>query len=343
MKATGKKFEPPRVRLFSSLGLMLRDMGISAPNVLRRAGLPDDRFARPHEPVDRATYVAIWNAIEAEAADPLLPLRFGQGVKVETFDPLLFAALSSANLREAVERIARYKNLQGMQRLVTTKGAESTRIEVVWPDEIGPTPTSLILTELVFLVAFCRTATREEVKPAAVYLRDAAPVAPAFVEFFGCAVEPGAGWDALRFSDAAMSLAFLTANASTLAWFEPALRPGLAESAADATMAERVRTALLEVLPGNRPSVRSVGARLGHSARTVQRRLLDEGKTFQSVLDATRRDLADWYLTTTLLPHTEIAYLLGFEEPNSFHRAYRLWTGMTPEQRRGARLTKPTG
>ena len=156
-------------------------------------------------------------------------------------------------------------------------------------------------------------------------------------------MEPGAGWDALRVSDAAMSLAFLTANASTLAWFEPALRPGLAESAADATMAERVRTALLEVLPGNRPSVRSVGARLGHSARTVQRRLLNEGKTFQSVLDATRRELADWYLTTTLLPHTEIAYLLGFEEPNSFHRAYRLWTGMTPEQRRGARLTKPTG
>lgn len=334
------KLGPPRVRLFSGLALMLRDMGISAANVLRRVGLPDDRLARPHELVDRATYVALWRAIEAEANDPLLPLRFGRGVRVETFDPLLFAALCSSNAGEAVARIARYKDIQGMPQFVTARTGGGVRVEAVWPGDLGSAPGTLILTEFVFLLSFFRTATREELRPSGVALRDARPLPREFEEFFGCPIERGATRDAVVFSDAVMNRAFLTANAATLAWFEPALRPRLGELATEASLAERVRAALLEALPGNRPSVQAVGARLGLSARTVQRRLLDEGTTFQSVLDATRRELADWYLATTTLPHTEIAYLLGFEEPNSFHRAYRAWTGTTPEQRRVAGLAK---
>ena len=336
MNGPRKKLELPRVRLFAGLGLMLRDLGISARNVMRRAGLPDDRLSRPEEPVDRATYLALWNAIEAEAADPLLPLRFGLGVRVETFDPLLFAALCSEDLRQALGRIERYKTLQGMQQVAVTEGRGVTRVEVVWPGEIGPAPAGLILTEIVFLLAFARTATRERVKPDAVNLRDPSALPAPMREFFDCPVTTGAAWDGMTFSRAVVTAPFLTANAATVAWFEPALSPHLTDLAIDAPTAARVRAALLEVLPGTRPSVQSVGRRLGLSARTVQRRLLEEGHTFQSVLDATRLDLANWYLTTTKLPHTEIAYLLGFEEPKSFHRAYRHWTGVTPEQHRSA-------
>jgi AraC-like DNA-binding protein len=43
-------------------------------------------------------------------------------------------------------------------------------------------------------------------------------------------------------------------------------------------------------------------------------------------------------LQNTNLPTAEIAFLLGFEEPNSFFRAFRSWTGMTPEQFRQTSL-----
>lgn len=71
--------------------------------------------------------------------------------------------------------------------------------------------------------------------------------------------------------------------------------------------------------------------KLGVSTRTLQRRLQEEGGSFQQVLDQVRTSLAQHYLARTELPGAEIAFLLGFEEPNSFYRAFRGWTGKTPD------------
>ena len=43
---------------------------------------------------------------------------------------------------------------------------------------------------------------------------------------------------------------------------------------------------------------------------------------FQQVLDAVRRELAAQYLTPSALDLSEIAYVLGYEEASSFHRAF---------------------
>jgi AraC-like DNA-binding protein len=72
------------------------------------------------------------------------------------------------------------------------------------------------------------------------------------------------------------------------------------------------------------------------SGRTLQRRLADEGVTFREVVRGTRERLAKHYLTNTPLPYGEVAFLIGFDEPSSFFRAFREWTGMTPESVRMA-------
>ena len=68
------------------------------------------------------------------------------------------------------------------------------------------------------------------------------------------------------------------------------------------------------------------------SERTLQRRLTEENQSFQSVLDQTREELARHYLRTTKLTAAEISFLIGFEQPSSFFRAFNDWTGQTPEQ-----------
>ena len=67
------------------------------------------------------------------------------------------------------------------------------------------------------------------------------------------------------------------------------------------------------------------------SKRTLQRRLGDEGQSFRQQLDRTREQLARHYLKQPGLSTSEIAFLLGFEDPNSFYRAFMAWTGQTPE------------
>ena len=76
---------------------------------------------------------------------------------------------------------------------------------------------------------------------------------------------------------------------------------------------------------------------LGIGTRTLQRRLSQEGKSFQDVLDSTRERLARHYLTKTDISAAEISFLLGFEDPNSLFRAFQRWTGTTPQAIRAAR------
>lgn len=85
----------------------------------------------------------------------------------------------------------------------------------------------------------------------------------------------------------------------------------------------------------------AVARRLGMSRRSLQRHLEREGQSYKSLLQATRQALARHYLVKTDLPTAEISFLLGFDEPNSFFRAFRGWTGQTPDSMRQLARTVP--
>jgi AraC-like DNA-binding protein len=67
------------------------------------------------------------------------------------------------------------------------------------------------------------------------------------------------------------------------------------------------------------------------SMRTLQRRLSEEGVRFGDLLDDVRHAMAAEYLATDSMNLMEMAFLLGFSDPNSFFRAFRRWTGTTPD------------
>lgn len=100
-------------------------------------------------------------------------------------------------------------------------------------------------------------------------------------------------------------------------------------------MAERLRQHLAERLPLPVHADNAAEA-LGVSARTLHRRLADEGTTFQRVKDDFRRDRALQMLTRSQTPINLIGEQLGFDSPASFHRAFRSWTGDTPGAFRGS-------
>ena len=70
---------------------------------------------------------------------------------------------------------------------------------------------------------------------------------------------------------------------------------------------------------------------LAMSSRTLQRRLAAERVSYQELLDDVRKQAAARYLAEPTLAICEVAYLVGYSEPAPFHRAFRRWYGMTPE------------
>jgi AraC-like DNA-binding protein len=321
---------PPAARL------LLKDLGLSVDNILNRAELPADLFSRIRVSLPSVEYFRLWQAIDDEAQDPRLALRIGTGIPVEGFDAPLFAALCSPNLNAALARFALYKRLMAPMALHVDLTREGTRVALEWLDKTLAPPAVLVLMELVFFVTFARVATRSQIRPLAVRSPHLPRAAVAFSDFFGVKVAR-AQTPSLLFSAGDATRPFLTANEQMWQEFEPGLKRRLSELDHTATTSERVHSALLELLPGGAASVEAVRKKLGISGRTLQRRLNEEGETFQAILNRTREALAHNYLKRPELTATEISFLLGYEDPSSFFRAFASWTGTTPEQARSMR------
>lgn len=92
----------------------------------------------------------------------------------------------------------------------------------------------------------------------------------------------------------------------------------------------RVREAVKSLLPsGNCDHVNVAGALLLHP-RTLQRRLLDEGTSFEDLRDAVRRELAERYLKASRLPLSQVTALLGYSEQSALTRSCRRWFRLAP-------------
>ena len=84
----------------------------------------------------------------------------------------------------------------------------------------------------------------------------------------------------------------------------------------------------------------SIADALHVSTRTLQRRLQDAGSSFQKALEEARHQLARHYLNNSVLELNEAAYLLGYEDANSFVRAFRTWEGTPPARWREMQRAK---
>lgn len=102
----------------------------------------------------------------------------------------------------------------------------------------------------------------------------------------------------------------------------------------------RVRSRLLQGEGGELPALDAVAADFFMTGRTLRRKLLDEGTSFQEIKDGLRRDQAMTLLRQTALPIQTVAQQVGFREATVFIKAFRLWTGMTPGDYRARTLKK---
>lgn len=330
----------PDITLDRGWLIVLRDLGLDPEDVLRHARLPLVMLNQEISRITVADYFRMMGAVELLANDPLLPIKMGQRASPETFSAPVFAALCSSTLAVAVRRIAAHKRLMAPMHLEIRETNHELTATWRWDDPTIVSPRILMSMELVFLTQLARIATRERIQPLRVTCSAPLEPAEAYLEFFG--VEPAVAPElSLTFSAQDAHRPFLTASETLWASFQPELQRRSTQLDARAPMRARVRAHLLECLPSGEATLQGIAVRLGVSARTLQRHLAEDGLTFRDVVQATREPLARHYLVNTSLPFREIAFLLGFDEPTSFSRAFREWFGETPESvRTGA--TEPS-
>jgi AraC-like DNA-binding protein len=320
------------VPVSQTLFARLATLGVDVSAALRAAGLRTALPANNRLQLSTRQYFALWEAIREVSADPAIGLRIGAATSHEQLDIASISALHSANLGEALKKLARYKRLTCPEDIRVDIRNGDAAVTFRWLLADGFTPN--LLTDAMFAstVALARRGSGRPIRPRRIELTRRVTNQPRLAHHFGCDIVFDAPADVLVFDVSHLDTPFATHNEDLLQAVLPGLDAGIAALTQERTFIDVVDAILARGMRGQRPSVETLARELAISPRTLQRRLAESGTSYQERLDRVRQRVAQRLLGSTDLGVGEIAWLLGFEEVNSFSRAFHQWEGTTPHR-----------
>jgi len=295
-------------------------------------------FDALHDPDARFTQdsmTRLWTLAVQRSGNPAIGLNMARLVRPASFHVVGYLLMSSRTLAEGFERLVRY------QRIIAESADLSFRllpegyalILTVHGDHLPPTRQSAEAS-LACALALCTWLTGRTVQPIKVMLAGAEPVdLGPYTQTFHAPITFTAPYDALVFHKDDMEIPLPTANEAMAALHDRFAGEYMARFS-DNQVSHRARLMICRLLPLGEPRREAVAQALHMSQRTLQRRLQDEDTSFQTLLDDTRRQLAEQYMARPQMTLLEAAYLLGFSDPSNFFRAFRRWFGTTPNEYR---------
>lgn len=326
-----------RFRVSGTLVKRLEELRVPPAAVLRRAGLSTALFEQSRILVTTEEMFGLYNAVCEISGDPAIGLKLGSEERVERYSPAAIAALYSRSFRDALERIGRYKRLTCPEEIRITEGRKECAVEFLWLLAEEAVPATLIDTCFAWVMTIGRRGIGRDIHPLRVDLKRREANRRLYENYFGSPVKFGSRQNQLLFRNEDIAQPFLTHNPDLLELVAPQLEAELTRQFADESLQEQVKGILKKFLAGQRPRLEDVARELRVSARTLQRRLLAERLTFQNLVEGARREMAQHYLIESSLELNETAYLLGYEDPNSFIRAFHQWEGTSPGEWRSSR------
>ena len=299
---------------------------------MRQANLPIGLFNQEKILVTTEELFALYHAIAAVSGDPAIGLKIGSEQRLERYSPAVIAALYTRSFRDAIQRLARYKQLTCPEEIRLVCQGDRCAVRFQWLLAVESEPAVLIDACFAWILIIGRRGTGGPLTPLRLELMRSPAHRAILEQHFGCSVHFRTEHNALIFRKSDLDRPFVTHNAELLAMLAPQLEAELIDRRLRQTIPDQVKQTLKPLLAGQRPTIQEVARGLNLSARTLRRRLAEAGVTFQLVLDEARRELARHYLLQSSLELNETAYLLGYGNANSFFRAFHHWEGTSPGQ-----------
>jgi AraC-like DNA-binding protein len=319
-----------RFRISRLMAERLSEHKLPLPALARLAGLPAGFFQSDKLYATTAEFFALWKAIGELSPDPAIGLKLGSEPRFERYQPSMLAAVCSRSFRDALQRIARYKQLTCPEEIRLHATRDEAAVEFCYLQTDAEHPEVLVDLCLSWILSVGQRGTDGYLQPVRVELTRPARHRELLEKHYGCPVRFKASRNAIVFQSSDLDRPFATHNEELLKAIGAQLESELEERKAGADIGGQVKRALKRSLAGKRPTLPQVAQEMGMSARTLQRRLTDAQLTFQQLVEDTRRELARHYLKHSAVELNETAFLLGYEDANSFFRAFHLWEGTTP-------------
>jgi AraC-like DNA-binding protein len=314
--------------------------GLSPAVLLAGTGLSAASLDDAEVKTSSRQFVAACANALAAGAPPDLPFRMGAMMRVSSYGLYGFALLTCRTAREGMQFAQRFHRLAAPTfrlRLSEAGGhAAWTYADLLGLDPGSDLHRFLMAFQLALQVSLARDLWPAGLAPDQVTLRHARPTHHAlYAQHLGCPVLFDQPQDGASFDARALDQPLTQHNPLTAAMVRRLCERLLAQASATGPLARQVYELLAE-RPGPFASMDEIAGLLKTTSRTLRRRLMDEGTSFQQVLNEVRTNLAKEYLRNTRMNSDDIALALGFSDAANFRQAFRKWTQHSPSEFRRA-------
>lgn len=313
--------------------------GVALDGLFRQCGLDPALLADDRARLPSSDLIRLMQAVMSQTEDEFLGLSDQVRSKPGSFSMMAHAVINCATLAQAIHRSASFYTLFETPIAIDFRhdnheGSLSFRLHEAVPFDD-------VIQELMCFVSlrFWSWLVGRSLQP--LVIEFACPMPPHAAEFqrlFRCPVVYGMEANQIRFPAAWLNLPLAQTPLSLRRFLRESLSVIIRGEGRAATVADQVRLRLGKPRGEVFPDIAVVAEQLHMSPQTLRRRLRDEGTSFQVIKDDLREQVARFYLAKPALSIEEVALMMGYSEASAFHRAFKKWTGQTPQACRQALL-----
>ena len=317
-------------RATNVLTRILIERGLSLDDIRKRLNAPEINTNIVDQAIELGAHVRLWRLAIEVTGDPALGLRLFKYYDQDEMHYVAQLLKYSPDLRASILDWARYVRLICPADRIELR-SEGSFYAIVYSN-LSPAHQNRFITEHYFSIGLQRTRlrSRKSLSPVELHLSFPDPgYAQEYRNIFNITPTFRKDENAIIFRQKDLEEPQSTANDYLHNHLRKYADLMLEKTILPETVSQRVREILVRLLPRGLAGKEEVAAHLEMGARTLLRKLKEEGHTYREVLDETRKSMALTYLEQGY-GLTEIAYLVGFTEPGSFAAAFKTWFGESP-------------
>ncbi len=314
----------------------LMDRGIDPEPVFNECDIPADTQEEYVYPIPLRKVSHLFEAAVKYSNNTCVGLNMAQQYHYESAPVIILAMLAAPSVEEGMKCLCRYD--QFIDTGIETRfnpNQEPAQFNAGLIDLGGARVDQLNEYLLAFVVQILNTATRKRMPVEQVWFRHHNNQNAKELEaHFNAPISFGQNDNRISFKREFLRERFLTSNNLLFDILTEALRTYFSASPERHGFIDAVSREIMRLGGSETPSMETVATSLALSPRTLRRRLSAEGYSFQEVKNMARERRAKYYLSSTNLTLSEIAFELGYSELSAFSRAFRAWVGETPQSYR---------
>ncbi len=311
---------------------LLRKRGITPKKIEERTGIPGSCINDPEIRIPYTQLLGLLRFAIEVTDDPALALHVWTEHGKGLMHFVNYIAMDSNNLLDAAKHLSRYSRLicnadrweirEEDQKIIITYTITSPEHQNVWMPEHS----------FLLLTLKARDFTKNQINPVEVWFQHPAPdYASEYQKIFRALVRFDQEENAIIFNKEDLLQKNTNRNHHLQAVLIKQAEASLEHLGKKDSLQQKVLQLIVMNLPKGNIDIEMVSRQLYTNRSTLHRRLKQEGASFTSLLESTRKELAVTYLKQGMNV-TQVTYLLGFANPGAMQNAFKRWYNKSPGQ-----------